>query len=92
MHVFREPGQAEIASRCCRSWVDEDTLTPSEVALGERILKAGLDLFPKDTMLAVHYANYLLDVMNTYNAGVAQMQVMAGAASMLTGFGWAFVF
>lgn len=75
VYVFPEPREAEIASRCCRSWVDEETLTASEVALGERILKAGLALFPADAMLAVHYANYLLDVMNTYNAGVAQMQV-----------------
>lgn len=75
VYVFTEPREAEIASRCCRSWVDEDTLTPSEVALGERILKAGIALFPKDAMLAAHYGNYLLDVMHTYNAGIAQMQV-----------------
>ena len=38
----------EIVARCCRQWVDEDTLDNKALALAEQVLKAGMALLPKE--------------------------------------------
>lgn len=39
IHRFISPREVEIVARCCRVWIDVDTLNPDSVALAERVLK-----------------------------------------------------
>ncbi|GFH27264.1 PAS domain-containing protein, partial [Haematococcus lacustris] len=64
----------EIASRCCRHWVDEDTLEPDGVVLAERIISAGKLLMPHQPYMVIWYSSFLIDVQGSYQSGYAELQ------------------
>lgn len=37
-----DPREVEMVSRCCRVWVDMDTVDPDAAAMAERVLHAGM--------------------------------------------------
>jgi len=71
---FREPLQAELASRVARAWVDDDTLDEKAVALGDAILKAGIAAFPASAFLAVRYGCFLIDCGANLQGGSSQLR------------------
>ncbi|KAJ9530074.1 hypothetical protein QJQ45_023353, partial [Haematococcus lacustris] len=74
IHPFTDPRQVEIASRCCRHWVDEDTLEPDGVVLAERIISAGKLLMPHQPYMVIWYSSFLIDVQGSYQSGYAELQ------------------
>ncbi len=53
IHTFRDPREVEIASRCCRVWVEHDILDDDAVLLAERIIKAGMQTLPRTPYLSI---------------------------------------
>jgi hypothetical protein len=41
IYKFSEEQQVEVLARCCRVWLDEDTLDPEAQKLAEFIIKVG---------------------------------------------------
>jgi hypothetical protein len=39
IYKFQEVQQVEVLARCCRKWVDEDTLDPEAIKLADHIIK-----------------------------------------------------
>ncbi|KAJ9517580.1 hypothetical protein QJQ45_025109, partial [Haematococcus lacustris] len=66
--------QVEVAARCCRQWVDLDTLEPGHVSLAEQIIKAGVAQLPKSTFMIVLYASFLIEVQSSFQTGYSQLQ------------------
>jgi hypothetical protein len=64
----------EIASRCCRVWVDEDTLDTPAVLLAERIIRGGVTLLPHDPYMAIWWSSFLIDVQGSYQSGYTALQ------------------
>ncbi|KAJ9529821.1 hypothetical protein QJQ45_022220 [Haematococcus lacustris] len=75
IHPFTDPRQVEIASRCCRQWLDEDTLEPDAVVLAERIISAGKLLMPHRVYMVIWYSSFLIDVQGSYQTGYAELMV-----------------
>ncbi|KAL6762973.1 hypothetical protein V8C86DRAFT_516282 [Haematococcus lacustris] len=67
--------QVEILARCCRVWVDRDTLDPEAVLLAETVLKCGIAQRPKDPFMIVLISSFLIDVQSSYQSGYSQLQV-----------------
>jgi hypothetical protein len=84
---FEDAREVEIAARCCRVWVDEDTLDEEAVALGERIVMAGLAQLPRDVFMAIWHACYLIDVKGSYQSGYVALQVGCVASSTPSDWG-----
>ncbi|KXZ55668.1 hypothetical protein GPECTOR_2g1218 [Gonium pectorale] len=74
IYRFSDAREVEIAARCCRRWVDEDTLEPEAVALSEAIIKAGMLQLPQDPQMIVLYSSFLIDVQGSYQSGYTQLQ------------------
>ncbi|KAJ9531082.1 hypothetical protein QJQ45_000885 [Haematococcus lacustris] len=53
IYRFRDPREVEIVARCCRKWVDEDTLDKESVELAEKVLRAGMSLLPKEPYMVI---------------------------------------
>ncbi|KAJ9529670.1 hypothetical protein QJQ45_014402 [Haematococcus lacustris] len=88
IHPFTDPRQVEIASRCCRQWLDEDTLEPDAVVLAERIISAGKLLMPHQPYMIIWYSSFLIDVQGSYQSGYTELQnaKKASGASVLDRF------
>jgi hypothetical protein len=41
IYEFTDSRQAEVLARCCRVWVDKETLDPHAIILAEAVLKVG---------------------------------------------------
>jgi hypothetical protein len=41
IYEFTDSRQAEVLARCCRVWVDKETLDPDAIILAEAVLKVG---------------------------------------------------
>ena len=54
------PLQVEIVARCCRVWLDEDTLDPEAVRLAETIMRAGMTMMPNSPYMIVLYSSFLM--------------------------------
>ncbi|KAJ9509395.1 hypothetical protein QJQ45_001848 [Haematococcus lacustris] len=64
--------QVEILARCCRVWVDRDTLDPEAVLLAETVLKCGIAQRPKDPFMIVLISSFLIDVQqHTQRSGMS---------------------
>ncbi|KAJ9517438.1 hypothetical protein QJQ45_016806, partial [Haematococcus lacustris] len=74
IHRFTDARQVEVAARCCRQWVDLDTLEPGHVSLAEQIIKAGVAQLPKSTFMIVLYASFLIEVQSSFQTGYSQLQ------------------
>ncbi|KXZ55666.1 hypothetical protein GPECTOR_2g1216 [Gonium pectorale] len=79
IYRFSDAREVEIAARCCRRWVDEDTLEPEAVALSEAIIKAGMLQLPQDPredgfQMIILYSSFLIDVQGSYQSGYTQLQ------------------
>ncbi|GFR47567.1 hypothetical protein Agub_g9292 [Astrephomene gubernaculifera] len=73
---FRDAREVEIAARCARRWLDEDTVDPDAMALCETIIKAGMTQLPHDSMMIILYSSFLIDVQGSYQSGYAQLQAV----------------
>jgi hypothetical protein len=74
IHKFKDPREVEIAARCCRKWLDEETLEQEGVRLAERIIKAGKQLMPASPYMVIWYSSFLIDVQGSYQSGYAELQ------------------
>ncbi|KAJ9530284.1 hypothetical protein QJQ45_023567, partial [Haematococcus lacustris] len=66
--------QVEILSRCCRTWIDADTLDEEAVALAETIMKIGMAQLPSNPYVILLYASFLIDVQQSYQSGYSVLQ------------------
>jgi hypothetical protein len=82
IYKFTDPREVEIASRCCRVWVDEDTLDADAVLLAERIIKAGVSLLPHHPYMAIWWSSFLIDVQGSYQSGYGELQVRADCTAL----------
>mmetsp|Transcript_29309 Transcript_29309/g.64857 ORF Transcript_29309/g.64857 Transcript_29309/m.64857 type:complete len:2212 (+) Transcript_29309:218-6853(+) len=75
-HIFRfsDPRQVEIVARCCRKWIDEDTLSEDAVLLAEQVMKAGMTLLPGNAYMIILYSSFLIEVQGSYQSGYSQLQ------------------
>jgi hypothetical protein len=48
IYRFTDVREVAIAARCCRQWIDEDTVELDAVTLSEQIIKAGMMQLPQD--------------------------------------------
>ena len=74
IYKFSDPRQVEIASRCCRKWLDEDTLQEEGVLLAERMIRAGMHLMPSRPYMLIWWSSFLIDVQGSYQSGYAELQ------------------
>ncbi|KXZ43615.1 hypothetical protein GPECTOR_85g345 [Gonium pectorale] len=74
LYRFTDAREVEISARCCRRWVDEDTLEPEAVELSEAIIKAGMLQLPQDPQMIILYSSFLIDVQGSYQSGYTQLQ------------------
>ena len=64
----------EIVGRCTRLWIDEDTLVPDAVKMGDVIQKAGLNQLPTNAYMVILSSSFLIDVLGSYQTGHSQLQ------------------
>lgn len=64
----------EIIARCCRVWVDEDTVDQEAVQLAVRVMKAGMAQLPNDPYMILLYSSFLIDVQTSYQSGYTILQ------------------
>ncbi|GLC70645.1 hypothetical protein PLESTF_001017600 [Pleodorina starrii] len=74
IYRFTDAREVEIAARCCRRWVEDDTLEPEAVTLSEQIIKAGMIQLPQDPQMIILYSSFLIDVQGSYQSGYTQLQ------------------
>ncbi|KAG2443224.1 hypothetical protein HYH02_009297 [Chlamydomonas schloesseri] len=67
--------EVEILSRVMRKFDTDDGVDDEAGALGETIIKAGMQLFPTDPFLLILYANFLLEVRKDGPAARTQLQL-----------------
>ncbi|GAX78754.1 hypothetical protein CEUSTIGMA_g6191.t1 [Chlamydomonas eustigma] len=75
VHEFSDSRDVEICARCCRKWIDKETLEPEAVQLAYTILKAGMSQLPNDSYMIILYASFLIDVKKGYQTGLAELNV-----------------
>ncbi|PNH01578.1 Tiny macrocysts protein B [Tetrabaena socialis] len=73
-YKFKDSREVEIAARCARRWLDEDTVDPEAMQLSEAIIKAGMVQMPNDALMIIIYSSFLIDVQGSYQSGYAQLQ------------------
>ncbi|KAL6754986.1 hypothetical protein V8C86DRAFT_270236 [Haematococcus lacustris] len=81
VYPFTDPRQVEIASRCCRQWLDEDTLDEEAGRLAERIILAGKKLMPHQPYMTIWYSSFLIDVQGSYQSGYTELQLAKKATN-----------
>ncbi|GFH31904.1 tiny macrocysts protein B, partial [Haematococcus lacustris] len=72
--ILVDARQVEILSRCCRTWIDADTLDEEAVALAETIMKVGMAQLPSNPYVILLYASFLIDVQQSYQSGYSVLQ------------------
>ncbi|KAG2449443.1 hypothetical protein HYH02_005590 [Chlamydomonas schloesseri] len=73
-YAFLDIYEVEMASRVCRTPGRESgTQDEASVKLAERILKAGITLFPISAFAHILYSNLLIEVQTLYQAGQSQL-------------------
>jgi hypothetical protein len=80
IYKFTDPREVEIASRCCRVWLNPETLDPEATALAERIIKAGVSLLPHHPYMTIWWSSFLIDVQGSYQSGYTELQVRADSS------------
>jgi hypothetical protein len=81
--AFHDARDVEIAARCCREWLDEDTLDPDVVPVCERIVYHGMQQLPRQAFATLLAASVQMDVKGSHYPGYEQLKVR-GTASMRT--------
>jgi hypothetical protein len=66
---FNDSREVEILARCCRKWVDEETLEEGGVRLAEVIMKVGMAQLPRSPYMIILYSSFLIDVQTSYQSG-----------------------
>ncbi|PNH09214.1 Tiny macrocysts protein B, partial [Tetrabaena socialis] len=74
IYRFEDAREVEIAARCCRRWIDEDTPEPEAVAMSEQVIKAGMIQLPQDPYMIILYSSFLIDVQGSHQSGFTQLQ------------------
>nr|ACF39778.1 PAS domain sensory protein FXL1 [Chlamydomonas reinhardtii] len=67
--------QVELLSRVMRKFDVDGDVEPDAAALGEVVIKAGMQLFPNHPYLHILYANFLLEVRKDGPAARTQLQL-----------------
>jgi hypothetical protein len=75
LYDFTDPREMEVASRCCRVWLDEDTLDDTNVPVAERMLRCGVQLLPRSPYAKLLLSGYLMDVIGSYQTGYNVLKV-----------------
>ncbi|GFR50724.1 hypothetical protein Agub_g12981 [Astrephomene gubernaculifera] len=74
IYEFIDMYEVEVVARVCRTPGQESgTQDEASVKLSERILKAGIVLFPNESYVHVLYSNLLIEVQTLYQAGQSQL-------------------
>ncbi|GLI61938.1 hypothetical protein VaNZ11_004468 [Volvox africanus] len=74
IHKFRRVEDVELLSRAVRKFTTDGAVDEDAAALGETIIKAGMQVFPNTPFLLILYANFLLEVRKDGPASRTQLQ------------------
>src|SRR5690349_11737610 len=74
IYEFQDPREVEMVGRCCRAWLDMDTLEPDGVAVAERVIRAGKHMIPHSPYMAIWWSSFLIDVQGSYQSGYLELQ------------------
>lgn len=82
IHRFRSVNAVGLVSRVVRRWDEEGVLVPAAADMGEKIIQAGLAVFPHDASLQIMYSSFQLHVRNDGPSARTHLQaaVKAGPA------------
>ncbi|GAX73347.1 hypothetical protein CEUSTIGMA_g800.t1 [Chlamydomonas eustigma] len=80
IHKFGDAREVEMCARCCRKWIDDDTLDERAVDLAYRILKAGMEQLPGDAFMIILYSSFLIDVKKGYQSGLVELNAARKAS------------
>ncbi|GAX73349.1 hypothetical protein CEUSTIGMA_g802.t1 [Chlamydomonas eustigma] len=70
---FTDPREVEICARCCRQWIDEDTLVEEGVDLALKIIKVGMEQLPGNADMIILYASFLIEVKGGQQSGLTEL-------------------
>ncbi|GIL60368.1 hypothetical protein Vafri_14969 [Volvox africanus] len=73
-NLWTNPRDVEIASRCCRVWVDRNGLDRDAVSRAQVFIKAGMELFPGNAFVSLVQANFMIDVLGVAQSGMRQVE------------------
>ncbi|KAG2441028.1 hypothetical protein HXX76_003881 [Chlamydomonas incerta] len=77
VHKFDDPQEVEVLCRVMRKFDIDGVVDEEAGALGETIIKAGLQSMPSSPFLYILYANFLLEVKKDGPASRTQLQLAA---------------
>ncbi|KAG2450421.1 hypothetical protein HYH02_004923 [Chlamydomonas schloesseri] len=77
VHKFEDPQEVEVLSRVMRKFDIDGVVDEQAGALGEAVIKAGLQAMPSSPFLYILYANFLLEVKKDGPASRTQLQLAA---------------
>ncbi len=80
IYKFDDPHDVERLSRAMRKFDIDGEIEEEAAALGETIIKAGMQTFPKSPFLLILYANFLLEVRKDGPASRTQLQLASKLA------------
>ncbi|GLC56222.1 hypothetical protein PLESTB_001081300 [Pleodorina starrii] len=69
-----DPRDIEIVARCCRVWRDSSTLDPEAIKRAQKVIQAGLAMFPSSASLVLLQGNFLVDVLGVKQAGSRRIE------------------
>ncbi len=80
IYKFEDPHDVERLSRAMRKFDIDGEIVEEAAELGETIIKAGMQTFPKSPFLLILYANFLLEVRKDGPASRTQLQLASKLA------------
>ncbi len=80
IYKFEDAHDVERLSRAMRKFDIDGEIVEEAAALGETIIKAGMQTFPKSPFLLILYANFLLEVRKDGPASRTQLQLASKLA------------
>eukprot|EP00198_Chlamydomonas_reinhardtii_P005487 XP_001694823.1 predicted protein [Chlamydomonas reinhardtii] len=75
VHKFGDPMEVEVLARVMRQYNNDGDVTEEAAALGEKVVRAGMMVFPNNPTLLILYANFLLEVRKDGPAARTQLQL-----------------
>ncbi|KAG2484238.1 hypothetical protein HYH03_016973 [Edaphochlamys debaryana] len=75
IHKFESAADVEVLARVMRHFDEDGLVTESAAALGEVVIKAGLQAFPDSAPLTILFSNFLLEVRKDGPASRTQLQI-----------------
>ncbi|GAX73194.1 hypothetical protein CEUSTIGMA_g647.t1 [Chlamydomonas eustigma] len=75
LYKFSSDTDVEVISRVLRVWDDDHIPDPDALALGETIIKAGIEQFPKSPYVRIVRANVLITCRQQMQSGWTELQI-----------------